>query len=86
VDLWHYSTPDGRSISRALEFMASYANPDNKWAYKQIDKFNRAELSEVLLRAAPEYPGTSLSGTLKYFPADELASSRSRLMFKTEGN
>ncbi len=29
VDLWHYATPDGRCIYRALEFMALYANPNH---------------------------------------------------------
>jgi hypothetical protein len=86
VDLWHYATPDGRSIYRALEFVAPYANRDKKWPYQQIDKFNYAELSEPLLRATPEYPGTNLSGVLKHFPAESLAASRSRLLFKTGSN
>jgi len=87
VDLWHYATPDGRSISRALEFLSSYADQEIKWPYQQIDKLNYAEISEVLLRAVPEYPGnTNLTGALKYFPANDLAASRSRLLFKTGTN
>ena len=86
VDLWHYTTPDGRSIPHALEFMAVYANPDKKWPYKQIQAPRRADLGELLLRAAPECHDASLSAALKYFPADEFAASRSRLLFKTEFN
>jgi len=86
VDLWHYTTPDGRSLYRAFEFMAPYANSDKIWPYKQIQKPKRTDLGELLLRAIPEYHGTSLSTALRYFPADEFAASRSRLLFKTESN
>jgi hypothetical protein len=86
VDLWHYVTPEGRSIYRAIEFMAPYANPDKKWPYQQITKFNYVELSEPLLRSVPEYPGTSLSGAMKHLPPESLAASRSRLLFKTGSN
>ena len=84
VDLWHYTTPDGRSISRALEFMAPYANPEKKWPFQQIYEPRLTDLGELLLRAAPQYPGnTILTGALKYFPANQFAASRSRLLYKT---
>ena len=87
LDLWHYSTPDGRSLCRALEFMAPYASPDKKWPYQQIYEPNRNNLGELMLRAMPEYPGnTNLSGALKNFPPGNFSTSRSRLLFITEGN
>ncbi|HTS17642.1 MAG TPA: alginate lyase family protein [Verrucomicrobiae bacterium] len=86
VDLWHYTTPDGRSIPQALGFMAVYANPDKKWPYKQIQEPRRADLGELLLRAAPECQDASLSSALKFFPADEFTASRTRLLFKTALN
>ena len=87
VDLWHYATPDGRSILRALEFLSPYANQNKKWPYQQIDQLNYDELSDVLLRAVPEYPSnTNLTSALKYFPAKDLAASRSRLLFDTGSN
>ena len=84
VDLWNYATPDGRSISRALEFLAPYANQKKKWPYQQIDKVKYAELGELLMQAAAVYRRNSLSDGLKCFAADELAASRNRLLFKTE--
>jgi hypothetical protein len=56
VDLWHYQTTDGRSILKAVEFMATYADPQRAWTYPQIRKANRADLGGLLLRAAAEFP------------------------------
>lgn len=36
VDLWKYSTADGRSLRKAYEYLRPYAQGDKKWTYKQI--------------------------------------------------
>jgi hypothetical protein len=41
VDLWHYETKDGRSILKAAEFMAQYADPKVKWPFQQIHPASR---------------------------------------------
>lgn len=58
VDLWHYQSSDGRSLLKAVEFMAPYADPKRPWPYQQIHKANRGDLGEVLWRAAVEYPAS----------------------------
>jgi hypothetical protein len=73
VDLWHYQTPDGRSLLKGLEFMSPYAAAGKKWPFQQIYEPNRDDLGELLLRAGPE------------FPESNLAASRGRLLFKTAG-
>ena len=83
VDLWHFSTADGRSIQKALEYLLPYADPKKKWPHQQIAEFKRSDFGELLLRAAAEFPAAKFVAALKYFPADELASSRARLLFKT---
>jgi hypothetical protein len=83
LDLWHYQTDDGRGIRKALEFLLPYADPARKWPYQQIEKIKRADLGELLLRAAGEYPDEKFAAALKYFSTDELAVSRVRLLFKT---
>ena len=83
VDFWHYQTADGRSILKALEFMAPYADPAKAWPYKQIRRPNRSELGVLLLRAAAVYPGSDLAAALKFYHADELAANPARLCFKT---
>ena len=36
VDLWHYESPDHRSIRKALDFLTPYADPGKKWPHTQI--------------------------------------------------
>jgi len=36
VDLWHYQTADGRSILRAAEFMARFADPGSTWRSRMV--------------------------------------------------
>jgi len=77
VDLWHYHTADGRSLLKALEFMAPYADPDRRWPYQQIRGANRSELGEILRRAIVEFPGDQpLLDALKFCKADESSPAR----------
>lgn len=78
VDLWHYQTPDGRSILKAAEFMAQFADPDRAWPYKQIQNPNRNELGELLLRVAAEFPESKIKDALKFFRPENFAGSTER--------
>jgi Alginate lyase len=83
VDLWHYETADGRSILKAVEFMAQYADPNREWPYKQISQPNRDELGALLLRAAAEFPESKPIGdALKFYKAENFADSPARLYLK----
>lgn len=82
VDLWHFQTADGRSIRKALDFMAPYLNPEQKWPYQQIENINRGSLATLLLRAAPEFPEAHYEEMVRNAGASELSSSEDRLLFK----
>jgi hypothetical protein len=82
IDLWHFQTSDGRSIRKALDFMAPYADPQRKWPYQQIEKANRSSLDLLLLRAAPEYPGSHYETALRNIQATDLLASQERLLFR----
>ena len=82
VDLWHYQTPDGRSLLKGLEFMSPNAAAGKKWPYQQIYEPNRDDLGELLLRAAPEFPESHLTAALENFRAGQFAASREHLLFK----
>jgi hypothetical protein len=82
VDLWHYQTADGRSILKAAEFMAQYADPARKWPYQQIHPANRNDLGELLLRAAAEFPESKIKDALKFYQAEDFAASPARLYLK----
>jgi hypothetical protein len=83
IDLWHYQATNGASIFMGLNFMSPYVDADKKWPFQQIHPANRADLAVLLLRDAPQYPGSNLAAGLKNFPGDELAANRERLLFRT---
>ena len=76
VDLWHYQTTDGRSILKAAEFMAQFADPDRVWPYQQIQPPNRNELGQILLRVAAEFPEEKFNNALKFFQPADFSNSR----------
>ena len=52
VDLWNHQTPDGRSLRRALDYLAPFAVGGTKWPDAQITPFRPSELHLLLRRAA----------------------------------
>ena len=82
VDLWHYQTADGRSLKKAIEFMAPYADSKLKWPYQQIHNPNRNDLGGLLARAAVEYPDGKIAEGLKFYHASDFAANPERLYLK----
>lgn len=82
VDLWHFETPDGRSIRKALDFMAPYMNRDNKWPYQQIERPNRESLAILLLRAALDYPDAHYEAIVSQANIRDLRANEEFLLFK----
>jgi hypothetical protein len=52
IDLWGHRTSDGRSLRKALDFMASVASGERQWSYKDITGFKPAAIHWPLRRAA----------------------------------
>lgn len=70
VDLWHYETKDGRSILKAAEYLAPFADPQRKWTHQHIHKENRGELEPLLRRVAVEFPeNKTIAEALKFYRA-----------------
>ena len=55
VDIWHYSTTDGRSMKKAFDWLIPYAIGDKEWKYKQIEKYSMKTLYRLLLQASEKY-------------------------------
>jgi hypothetical protein len=55
VDLWDFETKDGRSLRKALDFLAPYVLGEKKWPYKQIDEFNKVAFARLLITASVKY-------------------------------
>jgi hypothetical protein len=80
-DLWNFSTPDGRSIRRALDFLLPFATGAEDWPSKQIKPFERGRLAPVLRRAAIAIPDGPYTVALdKVGPLDAATLLRCRLL------
>jgi hypothetical protein len=51
VDLWHFQTPDGRSIRAALDWMIPFATHEKKWTHQQISPLEPQSMLVPLRRA-----------------------------------
>jgi Alginate lyase len=77
VDLWNYRTADGRSISKALEFLIPFALGERKWAHQQLGEWQPQMLFPLLRRAAIHYP--QYHASLSKLPEID-AADRSQLL------
>lgn len=55
VDLWNFSTPDGRSMRKALDFLLPYVSGEKKWEYQQINDYDFSVIEPVLLWSALKF-------------------------------
>ena len=55
LDIWHFSTKDGRSIRGALEFLLPYALKEKEWPYQMIHGWeNNLDRLYIMLRIAAQ--------------------------------
>jgi len=69
VDLWHFETPDGRSIRKAILYLVPFAFGEKKWDAEQINGFNGQALYPVLRRAAARYDDPEFRHAAARLPA-----------------
>ncbi len=65
IDLWHFQSPNGGSIRKALDFILPYALDMDKWKYKQIEKIDVNSLYPLLLIAEQKYDFKTYSNWIK---------------------
>ncbi len=81
IDLWYYESPDGRSIRGALDFLAPYADPKNKWSYKQIVPFEPAAIFSLLRRGSIAYDDSQYEAVIKKIPPEDIIADRTKLLW-----
>jgi len=81
IDLWHYESLDGRSIKKALDFLAKHVETGQKWPYKQITRQRPASLFSLLRRAAIAYNDNKYEAIISKIPPDDIIDSRSNLLW-----
>jgi Alginate lyase len=55
VDLWNYKTADGRSIKKAIDYLAPYVVDAKQWEYQQINTYKTYDYYRLLLIAADKF-------------------------------
>jgi len=78
VDLWDYTTNDGRSIRKALEFLTPFAFTE-KWPYQQLGAWPSQQLYPLIRRAADRYKDPTLQQAVAKMPASKI-EDRSELL------
>jgi hypothetical protein len=79
VDLWRHETPDGRSLRKALDYLAPFAIGDAKWPHAQIGVWPPEMLFSLLRQAAVKMPDARDAQWLAKIPSLDEAD-RSRLL------
>src|SRR5258706_1603927 len=55
VDLWHFQTADGRSIRKAIEYLAPFALTEQRWPHQELGGFSRSSFLSALRQAGLQY-------------------------------
>ena len=79
VDLWSYQTRDGRSIRRALDFLAPFAFGEKQWAYQQLGDWPPQMLFPLIRRASSHYTDAGFKALITKLPAPN-AADRANLL------
>jgi hypothetical protein len=84
IDLWNFSTSDGRGIRRALDWLVPFATGDKKWSYREISEQQPFRIFPLLKRAALRYRDPSYEAAIKRLP-DVRPDSREFLLYPARG-
>jgi len=81
VDLWSFQTADGRSIRKALEYLAPFALDGQKWPYQQLGEWPPKMLFPLLHIGAAKFEGQGFRAIGAKLPGVD-PSDRTNLMSK----
>ncbi|MEO8112342.1 MAG: alginate lyase family protein [Ginsengibacter sp.] len=55
INLWYYKNAKGAGLQTALDWLSPFALEEKKWAYKQINKYNKNDFYPLLCIAADKF-------------------------------
>ncbi|MBL9185902.1 MAG: alginate lyase family protein [Opitutaceae bacterium] len=74
VDLWNFSTPDGRNLRKAIDYLAPYAkSPPAPWPHEQIAELDGSSLAPIFRQAARAYRDAGYAQIAAHLPGAERA-------------
>jgi hypothetical protein len=80
VDLWHFETKDGRSLSKALDYLLPYALDEKKWSNTQIEPLRPERLYPILLIATTKFQETKYQSACTKMFNPAMQETRSYLL------
>lgn len=72
IDLWHYETPDGKSIKKSIIWMLPFMLKQKEWTYKQIEPASNNELFVISHLALNKYADIDFKKVFTIYPQHEL--------------
>ncbi len=81
VDLWHYESPHGASIHKALDYLAAFADTSRRWSGAQITPLDPARMLLVLRLGELVYGDAKYAALVGAMPATSVRSSRVQLEY-----
>ncbi|NUN71282.1 MAG: alginate lyase family protein [Bacteroidetes bacterium] len=81
VDLFNYSTQDGRSIRKGLDYLIPFAYKEKEWKAVQLKEFNYDMLAQLSRQAAVEYRDQKYLSVWKKFTPSDPQSDRGNLLY-----
>jgi len=82
IDLWHYQTPEGAGLRKALDFLLPYVvQPDKPWPHERGKKQPRSLDARLLRQAFAVYGDSCYRDTLRTLPNGD--TGRDALFFNS---
>jgi hypothetical protein len=81
VDLWAFTTTDGRNLLNALRFMAPYADPAKPWLKPDLEIDPRERLLPLLAEALNHNNDPAIREIFTRFADEKTRNARWRLLF-----
>ncbi|QNF34534.1 alginate lyase family protein [Adhaeribacter swui] len=75
VNLWTYTTPNGKSLKKAFEFMLPYAAGSKAWPYQQIGTFKKEAFVSIARTGSSMYKDINLQPVLSSTHAKFIAGT-----------
>ena len=80
IDLWNYQSEDGRSLRRALDFLAPFAG-DKKWEHQQIHDADFQGTLLPMLKRGANFEGANYDSFIEKMPPEKVQSNRAQLLY-----
>ena len=80
VDVWHFTTPDGRGLRAAIDYLLPYVDqPAKQWPIEQIKEKHEEQCLPILRQAALAYGAPAYEAVVAKYP--DAAAKRFQLLF-----